>query len=237
MNKLTTLLVTPFLIGTVVGLGSSLALAAPAQAATGVTIAKVADRSVTPGASTTVKPKVKATGSAKIRSTTVVVSLDGRTVASGKGSATLKGATAPDTYSVSTKVAYTVKGKARTAKRTQALTVGVTAPECATRAAVESLTDGTRPGTGDTLASVVARLGQPVGGSDVTLADYADLGGDEARAEAERYYAAGFSGDTVHRFRMFTMCDDQRGAGFVTFLQAPGGEPRVVAHFVEEFSR
>lgn len=162
----------------VLAVGGSVAIAGPAQAATGVTIKTIPSKGVAHGGKTTIKPLVKTSGKVRISSKLLTVKAGSRTVASKKSSVRLGGGT----YKVTTTVKYKVKagkkyGKVKTKKRTQSLRVTEAAPKprtCATYAEFQSVRfDFEYPEyLGDPEAVVAAKLHN--NGTVSSFSDYGD---------------------------------------------------------------
>lgn len=186
------------LVAALVGVGSTLTLVAPAQAATGVTIRTIADPSAAPGKTATIKPRYSTSGKVKVTSARLTVVQGKKVVAKNKAAVPLKVSADPTIYSVTTVVKYKVKkkgkyGKTQTRSKKQTLVTFA----CATDAALKKIVLGDAPGTGQTSTSVGKALGNPQYGDVISLGDlYAEAteAGDTATAaEVEGLYGKGWT--------------------------------------------
>ncbi|MEH3068197.1 MAG: hypothetical protein PGN15_09145 [Aeromicrobium erythreum] len=131
---------TPLLLAAAVGVGSTLSLVAPAQAATVVSVKKIANPAPGEiGTTVTIKPSVSVSKNVRVSSSLLNVSLDGKAVVRNQKSATLKRTALSVTYNVSTVVKYRVRdskgklGPTRQKSLRQTLTVKpVYTTKCAT---------------------------------------------------------------------------------------------------------
>ena len=120
-------------VATVVSMFGIAAVAAPAEAATGVTIRTIKAPTAAYLGTATVKPSVSTSGPVKVTSKTLTVKSGSKTLVSKKPSAKLKAGS----YKLTTYVAYRVKkngkyGATKRASRSQSLIVKAGAKNCAT---------------------------------------------------------------------------------------------------------
>jgi hypothetical protein len=101
--------ILPLVLAAVVGVGTTLTLVAPAEAAASVSIKPIADRFAAPGKTTTIKPVYTKAKNVKVTSARLTVKLGKKTVATSKASVAVKAAADPKTYAITTVVKYKVK--------------------------------------------------------------------------------------------------------------------------------
>ncbi len=215
------------LVAALVGVGSTLTLVAPAQAATGVSIRTIADPSAAPGRTATIKPKYVTSGKVKVTYARLTVRRGSKVVARDKASVALKIAADPTVYSVTTVVKYKVKKKGKYGKTiTKSKRQDLFAFACATATALKAITYSDLPGTGTTSSAVGRAIGNPQAGNGVTLGDlYAD--GDEAtKAEVEGLLSKGWTSSDVLVTLGYARCGTKPTAFAIEFLLAGDSEPR-----------
>ncbi len=200
---------TPLLLAAAVGVGSTLGLVAPAQAATVVSVKKIANPAPGEiGTTVTIKPSVSVSKNVRVSSSLLNVSLDGKAVVRNQKSATLKRTALSVTYNVSTVVKYRVRdskgklGPTRQKSLRQTLTVKpVYTTKCATPAGFESVVLGDTPSKGDTIGTVAKKLGEPLDGESITLkqlrSDAVKENNQETVAAIDSLYERGYTPATV----------------------------------------
>lgn len=224
---------TPLLLAAAVGVGSTLGLVAPAQAATVVSVKKIANPAPGEiGTTVTIKPSVSVSKNVRVSSSLLNVSLDGKAVVRNQKSATLKRTALSVTYNVSTVVKYRVRdskgklGPTRQKSLRQTLTVKpVYTTKCATPAGFESVVVGDAPGTGDTIGGVAKKLGEPLGLFGGTLkqlrADAVQENDVETITFVDSLYERGYVPATEYSVYAFQGCEENQAFG-VLFLTTKG---------------
>jgi hypothetical protein len=224
---------TPLLLAAAVGVGSTLGLVAPAQAATVVSVKKIANPAPGEiGTTVTIKPSVSVSKNVRVSSSLLNVSLDGKAVVRNQKSATLKRTALSVTYNVSTVVKYRVRdskgklGPTRQKSLRQTLTVKpVYTTKCATPAGFESVVLGDTPSKGDTIGTVAKKLGEPLDGESITLkqlrSDAVKENNQETVAAIDSLYERGYTPATVLSAYAFEGCDENQAFG-VLFLTTKG---------------
>ncbi|MGQ2910358.1 hypothetical protein [Aeromicrobium sp.] len=186
------------LVASLVGVGSTLTLVVPAQAATGITIRTIADPSAAPGKTATIKPRYSTSGKVKVTYARLTVRQGKKVVARDKASVALKIAADPKVYSVTTVVKYKVKKKGKYGKTiTKSKRQDLFAFACATDAALKKIVLSDVPGTGQTSASVGKALGNPQYADVISLGELyteaVEAGDTATAADVEGLYGKGWT--------------------------------------------
>jgi hypothetical protein len=189
--------ILPLVLAAVVGVGTTLTLVAPAEAAASVSIKPIADRFAAPGKTTTIKPVYTKAKNVKVTSARLTVKLGKKTVATSKASVAVKAAADPKTYAITTVVKYKVKkngtyGATKTATKKSAMNLFA----CGTSSAVAAIVLSDEPGKGQLASSVGAKLGNPQSGGGLTLGEAYEAAAAEEdvdrQAEIEGLYGKGW---------------------------------------------
>ncbi|KQP78409.1 MULTISPECIES: hypothetical protein [unclassified Aeromicrobium] len=215
------------LVAALVGVGSTLTLVAPAQAATGVTIRTIADPSAAPGKTATIKPRYSTSGKVKVTYARLTVRQGKKVVARDKASVALKIAADPKVYSVTTVVKYKVKKKGKYGKTiTKSKRQDLFAFACATATALKTITYSDAPGAGTTSSAVGKAIGNPQAGDGIALGELYE-GGDEAtKTEVEGLYGKGWTSTDVLVTLGYARCGTTPTAFAIEYLMAGETEPR-----------
>lgn len=219
MRKLVVLI-----LAALVGVGGSLSLVAPAQAAAGVTIQTISSPTAPYGGKAEVKPKIKKSGSVKVKSATFTVTQGKKTVAKNKKSAKLS----PGTYKVKTTATFQTKSKGKWSKtktktKTQNLTVKEGKKTCATKSDFDKVVLADENTIGDSVAQAAKKLSSN-GKVDfrVTLGeleqDAIDTGDQDLYAEIQELYEAGYTSKTFYEFRSYANCADRKDPYVVVYF-------------------
>lgn len=198
--------------------GSTL-VASPAQAASKpVTIKKLSTQWIGWDGKATVKPVVKKAKGVTVTKQRLTVRNGAKVVRKNKSAVKLK----PGTYRVTTKVTYKLRGKKRTATRTQKLVVKQ--GRCATQADYRSIKVSASAGVGDAVAVVVKKVrNQGVHLSDVTgdmtLGELLELLEMEGEDVTEFGLLIDFYGeDAVLDMGMYAVCQNKKKTVDVVYI-------------------
>lgn len=208
-------------VATVVSMFGIAAVAAPAEAATGVTIRTIKAPTAAYLGTATVKPSVSTSGPVKVTSKTLTVKSGSKTLVSKKPSAKLKAGS----YKLTTYVAYRVKkngkyGATKRASRSQSLTVKAGAKNCATMEDYDSVvtvemysedeTETITEDDVDTAASAARKLSSKgTSEAKVTLGDlydYAVEEGEDDVADFAQSMIDIYGRDAYFEVRDYAMC-------------------------------